>query len=86
MGYIDHLQANRTNYERYTKMFFGKNGLAVPGVTTLDGTEMGGWVQYSLSPTVSSWLAQHYYLQWRYSMDSAFLRKAYPGSDRYALS
>jgi hypothetical protein len=79
MGYIDHLQANRTNYERYTKMFFGKKGLAVPGVTTLDGTEMGGWVQYSLSPTVSSWLAQHYYLQWRYSMDSVFLREeAYP--------
>lgn len=79
LGYIDHLRANRTNYARYTKMFFGKNGLAVPGVTTLDGTEMGGWVQYSLSPTVSSWLAQHYYLQWRYSMDSTFLREeAYP--------
>ncbi|MBS1752056.1 MAG: glycoside hydrolase N-terminal domain-containing protein [Bacteroidetes bacterium] len=79
MGFIDHLEANKANYERYTKLFFGKKGLAVPGVTTLDGTEMGGWVQYSLSPTVSSWLAQHFYLQWRYSMDSTFLReKAYP--------
>ncbi len=79
MGFIDHLQTNKANYERYTKLFFGKKGLAVPGVTTLDGTEMGGWVQYSLSPTVSSWLAQHFYLQWRYSMDSTFLReKAYP--------
>lgn len=79
MGFIDHLEVNKANYERYTKLFFGKKGLAVPGVTTLDGTEMGGWVQYSLSPTVSSWLAQHYYLQWKYSMDSAFLReKAYP--------
>ncbi|MEV4885257.1 glycoside hydrolase N-terminal domain-containing protein [Chitinophaga ginsengisegetis] len=79
MGYINHLEANKANYQRYTKMYFGADGLAVPGVTTLDGTEMGGWIQYSLSPTVSSWLAQHYYLQWRYSMDKQFLKtKAYP--------
>lgn len=79
LGYIDHLENNKVNYKRYTKLYFGKSGLAVPGVTTLDGTEMGGWVQYSLSPSVSSWLAQHYYLQWRYSMDKIFLKnKAYP--------
>lgn len=79
IGYIDHLEENKANYKRYTKLFFGKEGIAVPGVTTLDGTEMGGWTQYSLSPTVSSWLAQHYYLQWRYSMDKQFLKeKAYP--------
>jgi alpha-L-fucosidase 2 len=60
-------------------MFFGTDGLAVPGVTTLDGTEMGGWIQYSFSPTVSAWLGHHYYLQWRYSMDRKFLKeKAYP--------
>jgi hypothetical protein len=79
MGYINHLEKNKANYQRYTKTYFGTNGLAVPGVTTLDGTEMGGWIQYSLSPTVSSWLGQHYYLQWRYSMDQQFLKeKAYP--------
>ncbi|MEO6285888.1 MAG: glycoside hydrolase family 95-like protein [Dyadobacter sp.] len=79
LGYFDHLDANIANYKRYTKTYFGTEGLAVPGVTTLDGTEMGGWIQYSLSPTVSSWLAQHYYLQWRYSMDRDFLKtRAYP--------
>lgn len=79
MGYLDHLEENKENYRRYTKMYFAKDGLAVPGVTTLDGTEMGGWIQYSLSPTVSAWLAQHYYWQWRYSMDRKFLKeKAYP--------
>lgn len=79
MGYPDHLDQNKANYKRYTKLFFGVDGLAVPGVTTLDGTEMGGWIQYSLSPTVSSWLAQHYYLQWRYSMDRDLLQqRAYP--------
>lgn len=79
MGYLDHLDENKQNYLRYTKDFFDTGGLAVPGVTTLDGTEMGGWIQYSLSPTVSGWLAHHYYLQWRYSMDKAFLKaRAYP--------
>ena len=40
---------------------------------------MGGWTQYSLSPTVSAWLSQHFYLQWRYSMDEVFLKnRAYP--------
>ncbi len=79
MGYLDHLDENKENYKRYTRRYFGKDGLAVPGVTTLDGTEMGGWIQYSLSPTVSAWLAQHYYLQWRYSMDKEFLKeRAYP--------
>ena len=79
MAYLDHFESNKENYKRYTKEFFNKEGIAVPGVTTLDGTEMGGWIQYSLSPTVSAWISQHYYLQWRYSMDKIFLKnKAYP--------
>lgn len=79
MGYINHFEANKANYKRYTRMYFDSEGIAVPGVTTLDGTEMGGWIQYALSPTVSAWLGQHYYLQWRYSMDRDFLKdKAYP--------
>jgi len=79
LGYLDHLDENKENYLRYSKLYFGVDGLAVPGVTTLDGTEMGGWIQYSLSPTVSGWLAHHYYLQWRYGMDKVFLKtRAYP--------
>lgn len=79
LAYLDHLDGNKANYKRYTKQYFGVDGLAVPGVTTLDGTEMGGWIQYAFSPTVSCWLAQHYYLQWRYSMDRKFLKeRAYP--------
>lgn len=79
IAYLDHLDENKTNYKRFTKLYFGVEGIAVPGVTTLDGTEMGGWIQYSLSPTVSSWLSHHYYMQWRYGMDREFLKKrAYP--------
>jgi alpha-L-fucosidase 2 len=34
---------------------------------------MGGWIQYSMSPTTAAWLAQHFYWQWKYSMDKKFL-------------
>lgn len=79
MAYLDHLDQNKENYNRYTQLYFGIDGLNAPGVTTLEGTEMGGWIQYALSPTVSSWLSHHYYLQWRYSMDKNFLKeRAYP--------
>ncbi|MFC5410432.1 glycoside hydrolase family 95-like protein [Larkinella bovis] len=79
IGYINHLEENRPVYRDYTNRYFGTEGLAVPGVTTLTGKEMGGWIQYSLSPTVSAWLAHHYYLHWQYSQDQQFLRqKAYP--------
>ncbi|MFN3852734.1 MAG: glycosyl hydrolase family 95 catalytic domain-containing protein [Spirosomataceae bacterium] len=79
LGYLNHLDQNKARYKKYTKWYFGTDGLNVPGVTTLTGEEMGGWIQYSLSPTVSAWLSQHYYWQWRYSMDKEFLQKrAYP--------
>lgn len=78
-AFLDHLDGNKNNYRLYTKLFFNSNGIAVPGVTTLKGTEMGGWIQFALSPTVSAWLAQHYYWQWKYSMDKKLLReRTYP--------
>jgi alpha-L-fucosidase 2 len=65
--------------EEYTKKYFGTAGLNFPGVATLDGKPMGGWIQYAFGPTVSAWLAQNFYWQWRYSMDKEFLSKrAYP--------
>ena len=61
--------------ERWTKHYFGVDGLNVPGVTTISGKPMGGWIQYSMSPTTAAWLAQHFVMQWRYSMDQSFLNK-----------
>ena len=61
--------------ERWTKQYFGVDGLNVPGVTTISGKPMGGWIQYSMSPTTSAWLAQHFYWQWKYSMDQKFLQE-----------
>lgn len=78
-GFTNWLWSNKPVFEKYTRRFFGVEGLTVPGVTTLDGKDMGGWVQYSYSPTVAGWLSHHFYLEWRYSMDRNFLKeKAHP--------
>ncbi len=77
--FTDWLWKIRDKNRTYTRQYFGVGGLNVPGVVTLSGEPMGGWIQYSLSPTVAAWCAQHFYWQWKYSMDDAFLKtKAYP--------
>jgi hypothetical protein len=79
LAFLDWLWATKPRCEEYTKLYFGVDGLNVPGVAALDGAPMGGWIQYSLGPTVSAWLAHHFYLHWRYSGDRAFLEeRAYP--------
>ncbi len=79
LGYLNTLWNQRETNKTYTKAFFGTSGLNVPGVCTLEGLPMGGWVQYACSPTVSAWLAQHFYLHWKYSGDRTFLKeRAYP--------
>lgn len=78
-GMVNWLHRSRPVFERWTKSYFKSEGLNAPGVTTLNGEAMGGWIQYSLSPTTGGWLGHHFYLHWRYTMDSTFLReKAYP--------
>lgn len=79
MGYLNTLWKQRDVYKKYTREYFGTDGMNVPGVCTLTGEPMGGWVQYSMSPTVSAWLGQHFYLHWKYSADRIFLKeRAYP--------
>ncbi|WP_276485880.1 glycosyl hydrolase family 95 catalytic domain-containing protein [Paraflavitalea pollutisoli] len=77
--FTDWLWKIKPKNQQYTKHYFGVKGLNVPGVATLSGDPMGGWIQYSLSPTVGAWCAQHFYWQWKYSMDKLFLKeRAYP--------
>jgi alpha-L-fucosidase 2 len=79
LAFLDWLWAIKPRCEEYTRRYFGVEGLNVPGVAALDGAPMGGWIQYSLGPTVSAWLAHHFWLHWRYSGDRAFLEeRAYP--------
>ena len=79
MGYLNTLWNQRDTYKRYTRQYFGTEGMNIPGVCTLTGEPMGGWIQYSMSQTVAAWLAQHFYLHWKYSADRTFLKeRAYP--------
>ena len=78
-GFVDWLWSIRDEGKKFTRWFYGTSGLNIPGVTTLHGAPMGGWIQYSFGPTTSCWLGHHFYLQWKYSMDTVFLRqRAYP--------
>lgn len=79
LGYLNTLWNQRDVYKKYTKEYFEKDGMNIPGVCTLLGVPMGGWIQYSMSQTVSAWLGQHFYLHWKYSADREFLKdRAYP--------
>lgn len=77
--YTDWLWKVKGESEKYTKNYFGVKGLNIPGVATVNGYPMGGWIQYAMSPTVSAWCSQYFYWQWKYSMDKKFLiEQAYP--------
>ncbi|MDR0705524.1 MAG: glycoside hydrolase family 95 protein [Planctomycetaceae bacterium] len=79
LGYLNWLWDIIPESQKFTREYFGADGLNVGGVTTIQGEPMGGWIQYSMSPTTSAWLAQHFYLHWQYSRDKEFLEKrAYP--------
>ncbi|MBM3992340.1 MAG: hypothetical protein FJ298_15230 [Planctomycetes bacterium] len=77
--FLAHLDALAPRFERFARDFYGVPGLVVPGVMTLGGRAMGGWGQYSLSPTNTAWLAFLFDEHWRFTQDRAFLaRTAYP--------
>jgi len=78
-GFLDWLWNVREEGKKYTRWFYESDGLNIPGVSTLTGTQMGGWSQYSYSPTVSAWLGHHFYLHWKFSQDDNFLKeRGYP--------
>jgi alpha-L-fucosidase 2 len=66
-------------YRDFARDFYGVSGAVVPGVMSLDGNPLGGWGQYSLSPTNGAWVAQSFINHWRFTADDDFLReRAYP--------
>lgn len=79
LSYINYLWDRRDVFNGFAKDFYGTEGLACPGVMSLAGQPLGGWGQYSMSPTMSAWSAHLFYLHWMYSADYKFLKqKAYP--------
>jgi len=79
LGFVNWLWSTRENARAWTKRFFDLPGLNVPMTADLEQKQIGGWHQYTHSATTAAWLAHHFYLHWRYSMDRQFLRqRAYP--------
>src|ERR1700722_4298411 len=54
-SYTNFLWKTKEENKKWTKHCFGVDGLNVPGVTTISGKPMGGWIQYSVSPTTVFW-------------------------------
>ena len=79
LAFLNTLWDQRDVYRRYAKDFFGVDGIMIPGVADLYGRPMGGWIQYSLSPTTAAWIGHHFWMHWKYSADEKFLReRAWP--------
>ncbi|MCX2453810.1 glycoside hydrolase N-terminal domain-containing protein [Pedobacter sp. PLR] len=80
-SYLNFLWDRRDFFRDFARDFYGTKGLACPGVMSYSGQPLGGWGQYSMSPTMSAWSAHLFYLHWLYTADDAFLEeKAYPWS------
>jgi alpha-L-fucosidase 2 len=64
---------------QFAKQFYGTDGVCLPGVMAIDGSPLGGWGMYSMSPTNMIWVAQIIDRHAEYSGDPVFLREtAYP--------
>jgi len=74
-GYVAWLWQTKETAREWTKRFFDLPGLNVPMTADLEQNQIGGWHQYTHSATTAAWLAHHFYLQWRYSMDRQFLKE-----------
>lgn len=78
-GFLDWLWEIKPTCEAWTRKFYDLPGLNMSAVMGLDGQCMGGWHQYSHSPTSAGWIAHFFTLYVKYSGDRAFLRdRAYP--------
>ena len=79
LSFLDFLWSLKPVHEQFAQTFYGTTGLIIPGVMALDGKPMGGWAQYSFSPTNGGWVAPAFYEHWRYTMDPKFLQeRAFP--------
>jgi alpha-L-fucosidase 2 len=77
--FLDFLWDRLPRFRRFANEFYDAPGAAVPGVMSRAGDPLGGWGQYSLSPTMGAWIGHLFYLHWRTTADVGFLKsRAYP--------
>ncbi len=64
-SFIDYLLDMSEAGRKFSSEFYGVEGLCLPSVMDIQGNSLGGWCQYSLSPTNQLWLcdimARHYF-------------------------
>ncbi|MFR1803490.1 MAG: glycosyl hydrolase family 95 catalytic domain-containing protein [Faecalispora jeddahensis] len=79
MVLLEHLERLFPQTRKFAQRFYNVPGGCYPGVMALDGTALGGWPMYSLSPTHQIWLCQIAWRHFLYTNDLDFLREiAYP--------
>ncbi len=79
LGFLNWLWDTQDSPRDWTKRFFQMPGLNVPMTADLNNSQIGGWRQYTHSSTTAAWLAHHFYLHWKFSMDRKFLEeRAWP--------
>jgi alpha-L-fucosidase 2 len=76
-AFLDFVYQLLPRFRVFARHFYETPGAAVPGVMSLDGEPMGGWVQYSYSPVNGAWVAWMFYRHWLYTRDPADLRRGY---------
>lgn len=74
-AFLEYLWDRLPAAKAFAKAFYGTDGACFPGVMALDGSPLGGWPMYSLSPTNSIWLAQLFYEHYRITGDENYLRQ-----------
>ena len=78
-AFIDYLWSLADCARAFARKFYDSEGLCLPAVMAVDGTPLGGWGMYSLSPTNQLWLCQAFERHYRFYGDREFLReRAYP--------
>lgn len=78
-SFIDYLWKMVPVARNFARNFYHSEGLCLPAVMDIEGKALGGWPQYSLSPTQQLWLCQSFERHYRFTGDRDFLRdKAYP--------
>ena len=78
-AFIDYLWNTRHEFRKFTKKFYGVNGILVPGTSTPDSKIVVGKTQWSHAPTLSIWVAQSFDEFYLYTGDEKFLKnRAYP--------
>jgi len=76
-AFLDFMFGLLPEFRTLAKRFYESPGAAIPGVMSLDGEPMGGWVQYSYSPANGAWVAWMFYRHWLYTRNPADLERGY---------